>query len=148
MSKGRKMSYYEYTTGKEIIARLDHDADFMEAVLGLAKDAKIKNGRFTAIGALKNAVFGYYNQHKKEYQEVKYDAHCELAACIGNVSTKDGETFVHAHVVLSDDAGDCKAGHMLAGTVFAAEVHLTELVGPDLERKYDDVTGLSLWDIK
>jgi predicted DNA-binding protein with PD1-like motif len=142
------MSFYEYKPGKEIIARLDHDADFMQAVTQLAKDANVKNGRFTAIGALKNAVFGYYHQDKKEYQEVKYNAHCELAACIGNVSTKDGETFVHAHVVLSDDAGDSKSGHMLAGTVFAAEVHLQELVGPDLIRKYDDVTGLSLWDIK
>ena len=51
-------------------------------------------------------------------------------------------------MVLSDDRGNTVAGHMLEGTVFAAEVHLRELIGPSLERKYDDVTGLSLWGIK
>jgi len=142
------MSYYEYKPGKEYMARLHHNADFLRAVTELAKNTQIKVGRFTAIGALKNAVFGYYDQQKHEYQEIMYDYHCELAACIGNVSSKDGEVFVHAHVVLSDDAGDTKAGHMLAGTVFAAEVHLRELIGPNLERKYDDITGLSLWDIQ
>ena len=142
------MSYYEYKPGREFMARLEHDADLMLAVTELARNNEIKVGSFTAIGALKNAKFGYYDQQKQEYQEIEYDRHCEIAACIGNVSLKDGETFVHAHVVLSDNAGDSKSGHMLAGTVFAAEVHLTELAGPDLERKYDDVTGLSLWDIK
>ena len=142
------MSYYEYKLGREYMARLDHDADLLRAITDLAKDAGVKNGRFTAIGALKNARIGYYNQDKQVYQDLIIDNHCELAACIGNVSTKDGETFVHAHVVLSDDAGNTMAGHLLKGTVFAAEVHLRELTGPDLERKYDDVTGLSLWDIK
>ena len=127
---------------------MDHDADFMQATLELAKDAGIKVGRFTAIGALKNAKIGYYNQDKQVYQHIVIGEHCELAACIGNVSLKDGEVFVHAHVVLSDDAGSTVAGHLLNGIIFAAEVHLRELIGPSLERRYDEVTGLSLWDIK
>jgi len=67
---------------------------------------------------------------------------------VGNVSLKDGEPFVHAHAVLSDEKGNTRAGHLLEGIVFAAEVHLSQLEGPKLERKYDEVTGLSLWDIE
>ncbi|MBT3362817.1 MAG: DNA-binding protein [Chloroflexi bacterium] len=142
------MSFYEYKPGKEYIARLDHFADLLEAITELAQNTKIKAGRFTAIGALKNAKIGYYNQDMKKYEDIVFNQHCELAACIGNVSLKDGGVFVHAHVVLSDDAGNSKSGHLISGRVFAAEVHLTELTGPDLERKYDGLTGLSLWDIK
>jgi predicted DNA-binding protein with PD1-like motif len=47
--------------------------------------------------------------------------------------------------VLADEAGNIKAGHLLEGVVFAAEVHLRRLEGPKLERKHDEVTGLSLW---
>jgi predicted DNA-binding protein with PD1-like motif len=36
---------------------------------------------------------------------------------------------------------------LFEGIVFAAEVHLHQLEGPKLERKYDEVTGLSLWGI-
>jgi predicted DNA-binding protein with PD1-like motif len=142
------MSYYEYKSGKEYMARLDHDADFMKAVTELAKKAEIEVGRFTAIGALKRGRFGYYDQQKHRYEEIGFFRPCEIAICLGNVSLKDGDIFVHAHVVLSDDAGNTMAGHLLKGIVFAAEVHLTELSGPTLERKHDDITGLSLWDIK
>jgi hypothetical protein len=67
---------------------------------------------------------------------------------VGNISVKDGRPFVHAHAVLADKNGNTKAGHLLEGTVFAAEVYLRELKGAKLERKYDEVTGLSLWETR
>ncbi len=76
------------------------------------------------------------------------DSPQEIASCVGNISVKDGRPFVHAHAVLADKNGNTKAGHLLEGVVFAAEVHLRELKGAKLERKYDKVTGLSLWDIE
>jgi len=60
---------------------------------------------------------------------------------------KKGEPFVHAHAVLVDQTGDVKAGHLLEGRVFAAEIHIVELVGEKVVRKNDAATGLSLWDI-
>jgi predicted DNA-binding protein with PD1-like motif len=71
----------------------------------------------------------------------------EIASCIGNFSLKNGAPFVRAHAVLADQTGIARAGHLLAGRAFAAEVHLIELVGEKVERKSDAVTGLSLWNI-
>ena len=102
---------------------------------------------FTAIGALKNAKIGFYDQEKHEYLETSLLAPQEIASCVGNISTKNGKLFVHAHTALSDRDGNTKARHLLEGKVFAAEIHLTELVGEKLVRKDDKVTGLSLWDI-
>jgi predicted DNA-binding protein with PD1-like motif len=79
--------------------------------------------------------------------ETPLSATQEIASCVGNISMKDGIPFVHAHAVLADQNGNIKAGHLLEGKVFAAEVHLTELIGSKLVRKNDPVTGLSLWDI-
>jgi predicted DNA-binding protein with PD1-like motif len=69
----------------------------------------------------------------------------EIASGIGNISIKNGAPFVHAHAVLADHAGLVRAA--ACGRVFAAEVHLIELVGKKATRKSDAVTGLSLWDI-
>jgi predicted DNA-binding protein with PD1-like motif len=96
---------------------------------------------------LKNAKVGFYDQKKHEYSETLLLTPQEIASCIGNVSIKDGKAFVHAHAVLADQNDNVKAGHLLEGKVFAAEIHLTELVGEKLERKHDPVTGLSLWEI-
>ena len=136
---------FEYSASKELIVRLKHDADLVQTITELARSKGMEAGSFIAIGALKRARLGYYDQKNNEYREMEIDTPHEMASCIGNVSLKDGEPFVHAHVVLADEAGNTKAGHLFEGIVFAAEVHLHQLEGPRLERKYDEVTGLSLW---
>jgi len=142
------MGLFEYDASKELIVRLKHDADVVQSITELAKNKGIEAGSFTAIGALKRAKLGYYDQRSQEYREIRIDSPHEMASCMGNVSLKDGEPFTHAHVVLADETGNTKAGHLLEGIVFAAEVHLRQLEGPRLERKYDELTGLSLWNME
>jgi len=142
------MSIFECSAGKELMVRLKHDADLVQSIAELARNKGVEAGSFTAIGALKRARLGYYDQSGHEYREIKIDSPCELASCTGNISLKDGELFAHVHVVLADEAGNTKAGHLLEGIVFAAEVHLRQLEGPKLERKHDEATGLSLWNAK
>ena len=142
------MGLFEYSASKELIVRLKHDADLVQTMTELVRSKGIEAGSFTVIGALKRARLGYYDQKNHEYREIKIDSPHEMASCVGNVSLKDGEPFIHAHVVLADETGNTKAGHLLEGVVFAAEVHLRQLEGPRLERKYDEVTGLSLWNME
>ncbi len=139
------MNYSEYEPGKYIIARAEHDADLVEFIKNIAKKEKIKVGMFTAIGALKRARLGFYNQDTQKYQEISVDNPCEIASCVGNISSINGETFVHSHAVVSDDSGKAKGGHLSESTVFAAEIHIQVLKGPKLSREPDDTTGLSLW---
>ena len=141
------MSLFEYDANKELMVRLKHDADLIQSIAELARSRGIEAGSFTAIGALKSARLGYYDQKNHDYREIKIDSPHEMASCVGNVSLSDGEPFVHAHVVLADEKGSTKAGHLLQGIVFAAEVHLRQLEGPKLERKHDEVTGLWLWEV-
>jgi len=141
------MSFRELGGGRNFILRAKHDSDIIKFVTEMAKKNGIMTATFTAIGALKDAKLGFYDQKKHEYLETMLSAPQEIASCVGNISMKDGIPFVHAHAVLADQNDNIKAGHLLGGKVFAAEVHLTELVGSKLVRKNDAVTGLSLWDI-
>jgi predicted DNA-binding protein with PD1-like motif len=142
------MSYVKLDVGRNLVVRAKHDSDLVEFLTELAKKNRITAATFTAIGALKHAKLGFYDQKTHEYLETLLSSPQEIASCIGNISMKEGDPFVHAHAVLADRDGNTKAGHLLAGKVFAAEVHLTELLGTKLVRKYDAVTGLSLWDIQ
>ena len=142
------MSLFAYNVSKEVILRLKHDADLVQSITSFARSRGIEAASFAAIGALKRARLGYYDQKSHQYREMEIDSPHEMASCVGNVSLKDGEPFIHAHVVLADETGNTKAGHLFEGVVFAAEVHLRQLEGPRLERKYDEVTGLSLWNME
>jgi predicted DNA-binding protein with PD1-like motif len=144
---GLNMKVREAESARVFLVRAEHDSDIIGFVTELAKKQKIESAVFTAIGALKSAKLGFYDQEKQRYLETTLGAPQEIACCIGNVSLKEGEAFVHAHAVLADQEGNVKAGHLLEGRVFAAEIHLTELVGGKISRTRDAMTGLSLWDI-
>ena len=137
----------ELALGRTFLVRAEHDSDLIRFITELAKRQGIAVATFTAIGALKHAKLGFYDQTTHVYKEENLAEPQELAACIGNISTKENEPFVHAHAVLADVHGNTAAGHLLEGKVFAAEIHLTELKGKKIVRKHDVVTGLSLWDI-
>ena len=141
------MGVRSLNVGRNFLVRAKYDSDFLGFLTGLAQEQGIESATFTAVGALKEAKLGFYDQKKHIYVESLLEGSQEIASCVGNVSVKNGALFIHAHAVLADQAGVVRAGHLLAGRVFAAEVHLVELVGGKVARKSDSVTGLSLWDI-
>ena len=137
----------EVRVARNIIVRAEHNSEIIAFLTKLAKEHKILLGTFTAVGALKCAKLGFYDQARHEYLETKLVVPQEIASCVGNISFKEDEPFVHAHAVLADQKGSVSAGHLLEGTVFAAEIHLAQLLGKDVIRRKDALTGLSLWDI-
>jgi len=141
------MTLRKLEIGRVFLVRAKFDSEIIKFVTELAEKNAIMTASFTAIGALKHAKLGFYDQEKHRYLETLLLAPHEIASCVGNISIKEEQPFVHAHAVLADQNGHTKAGHLLEGKVFAAEIHLTELIGEKLVRKNDPVTGLSLWDL-
>ena len=136
---------FQLNAGDELVLSLRPDVDLVQSMTRFATDRGIATGSLVAIGALKKAKLGYYDQKKNRYREIRVDSPTEIASCTGNISLREGQPFAHIHVVLSDANGNTKAGHLLEGIVFAAEVHLRTLEGPRLERKHDSSSGLWLW---
>jgi predicted DNA-binding protein with PD1-like motif len=133
--------------GKSYLVRLDHDGDLIEQITGFCQDNGIRLGRVEAIGAVKTARIGYYDQQTREYQFQQLDRPMEILKLAGNVSLKDGEPIVHAHITLADENGKAYGGHLATGTVvFACECLVQELVGDELNRGFDKQTGLPLWE--
>jgi hypothetical protein len=134
-----------FRQGRIIFARLDHGEDIISQFTHLAEENEIETGALSAIGALSRAKIAYYDQISHEYGEIALEEPVELASCFGNISLRDGRPFVHAHAVLSDRTGRAWAGHLVRGTIFAAELYLQELSGLPLKRVPDSITGLNLW---
>ncbi len=142
------MASAEFNLKKTFLLRAEENTELVRFITKFAEDEEITAAEFTAIGALKRAKLGFYDQEKHGYHEITVDSPHEIASCIGNISVKNGRPFVHAHAVLAGEDGDTKAGHLVKGIVFAAEVHLHELEGAKLERKHEEETDLWLWDIE
>ncbi len=146
------MGSERYGRGASIVARLAHGDDLLGAIGRLAEEHGITVGEFRAIGALQRGALSFYDQgpadpRRRTYVTLPLDRPLEIVSLIGTVSRRDDATAVHAHACLADERGRCCGGHLAAGcVVFACEVVLDELAGPPLERVYDEVTGLALWE--
>ena len=131
-----------------VMGRLGHGKDLLEELTSVAGREGVTLGRVEALGAVKRARLGFYNQEEREYEFFEIDEPLEIASLIGNVSLKEGEPMVHAHVTLSDREGRARGGHLAPGTiVFACEFVMQALEGPELNRARDDATGLPLWEM-
>jgi len=132
--------------GKRLIGKLAHGVDLLEALTNICVEKGISLGRLEALGAVKKARIGFYNQAAREYEFLELDKPLEILKVIGNVSTRDDKTMVHAHITLGDNEGRAFGGHLAPGTiVFACEYVIEELAGNPLERGFDEETGLPLW---
>ncbi len=142
MSLSRKVKSNEIFMGK-----LSHDADLLGELNEICRDKKIHLGRIEAIGAVKKACIGFYNQTNQKYQIETISQPLEITSLIGNISIKDTQPMVHAHITLSDSKGNTYGGHLAPGTiVFACEWIIEVYEGPKFVRKLDQITGLPLWD--
>ena len=116
--------------GKDYLINIDKDEKVVETLTRFCKENGIKNAKLSGIGAVKKTEIGAYDLLKKEYIKREYSEILELLSLEGNVALKDGEPFIHAHVVLSDHKMQTLGGHLFETTVgVAGEFFLTQFDG-------------------
>jgi hypothetical protein len=137
----------EYNIKNIYQGRLYTGDDLLKELTSIVKEKGIKVGKISAIGAVQRAKISYYNQDEQVYQAKEFEKHLEIVNLLGNISIKDEEVMIHAHISLGDDEGNLFGGHLAEGTmVFACEFIIEEYQGEPLERVYDETTGLTLWN--
>lgn len=142
------MGALEVEPQKEYFVKIPYGSDLLVALKETASKLNVETGIFNVIGALQKAVLYYYVQDKKSFHENRFEEPLEIVSGMGNIARKGNETIIHCHLVLANKKGNCFGGHLAEGSkVFAGEVYLRSFK-PALMRKYDEVTGLNLFDIQ
>ncbi len=141
------MKLAESKVGKIVFARLFEDEDLLDTITLAAEKANVSAGFFFLIGTLKQAKMGFFREEK--YEIIEMSQPLEIVSCLGNISVKEGKTFAHAHIAVSDDKGRVFGGHVMPGCIISAtgELVLAEAVGIKLLRKFEEKAKLSLWSL-
>ena len=123
-----------YHTGQEV----------MKGLLAFARKNKLVAGHLTGIGAISDAVIGYFDPEKKKYLRIHEEGQMELLSLTGNLALNDKDPFFHVHVALGLRDGSARGGHLFEATVRpTVELFLTTYAKPVL-RKTDAEWGLPL----
>ncbi len=123
------------------------DDEVVQELTRFAKEHDLAYSHYTDIGAFKNALLGFFDRAKKDYQKIPIDEQVEVLSLIGDIALSRGDPKLHAHAVLGKADGAACGGHLLEARVWPTlEVVLTESPA-HLRRKLDEETGLALIDI-
>ena len=121
---------------------IEKDEKVMHSLTKFCLDNNIQNGKISGIGAVKMTEIGAYDIVKKEYLKKEYSDVFELISFEGNVTLKENQPFVHAHVVLSNHNMAAVGGHLFESTVAAVgEFFLRKFEGSAF-RKLNREVGL------
>jgi predicted DNA-binding protein with PD1-like motif len=126
---------------------LDTGDEVTECLLAFAREHSLSAAGFTGLGAFSDAVLGYFDWQKKDYNKIRIEEQVEVLNLTGNIALADGEPKLHPHVVLGKADGSAHGGHLLEGHVRPTlEVIVTESPA-HLRRKSDPETGLALIEL-
>ncbi|MDP2736919.1 MAG: DNA-binding protein [bacterium] len=132
---------------KLVWLQIKHGDDLYGVLSDYCLKNNVKAGLIFAVGALKNAKLSFYDQSKKVFLPENINKPLEILSCLGNISLKDGKPFVHAHLTVSDKTGRVYGGHLEKGSIiFACECAIMEAGGEFLNREFNKLTGLNLWN--
>lgn len=133
---------------RTIVAALDKGDDTIPCLEEIATAHGLTGASFTAIGAFRRAVLGYFDRDRKEYERIPVDEQVEVLSLLGDVALDGDEPAVHAHVVLGRRDGTTCGGHLLETEVWPTlEVFITE-VPEELRKSHDRETSLALLDLR
>jgi len=127
-----------FDSGDEVIAGMQQ----------AAAEYKLAASHFTAIGAFQEVSLGFFEVTTKKYRDTTFHEQLEVLSLIGDVSLKDADPQIHAHVVVGREDATTRGGHLIRGIVRPTlEVILIE-APTHLHRVYNPEFGLALLDLK
>ena len=133
---GARTYLLEFRTGQEV----------MKGLLAFARKHKLVAGHLTGIGAVSDAVLGYFDPQKKAYLRNHEKGQAEVLSLTGNLAVYDNEPFFHVHVALGLRDGSARGGHLFEGTVRPTVELILTTYSKAVRRKIDTETGLPLLD--
>lgn len=147
LSNDQEMKYeYKLAGNRQYIVSISNGEELMGALTAFCQERNITLGTITGIGAIDEMTLRFFNPTTKQYEDRKFEEQMEIANLTGNVSTLNGETYLHVHVTLGRADFTALAGHLLSARVHCAGEFIVEDLQGRLERSYSDEVGLNLYD--
>lgn len=132
---------------RTFIVVMDNGDEVMSALESFCAQQGITAARFTAIGAFSSATLGYFDWERKDYDRIALREQVEVLTLTGDVTDKDGQPALHAHVVIGKRDGTAHGGHLLDAYV-RPTLELMLIESPScLRRTHDPESGLPLIDL-
>ena len=127
-----------------VFVRLERGEDVHASLTALAAERGWAGAAVTGIGAVDEVEVGFYHLDRRVYERRPVPGIHELLSLTGNLSVKDGEPFLHAHVVLMDAGFAVHGGHLFRARIAVTGEFSVRQTDLRMVRVPDEGVGLPL----
>ena len=130
--------------GSKWVVSINIGEEVVETLKKFCEDNKIKLATINGIGAVKKATIGFYNLETKKYYPKELDGDYEITSLLGNISTMNGEVYLHLHINLADSTYNTFGGHLNSAVIGGVGEFIIEEIDGEIERGFNEEVGLNL----
>ena len=139
------MDYRKF--GDTYVIRMDRGEEIISSLTDFCKKENVTLGSVDALGAADHAVVGLYDVSSRQFHKKTFDEPLEISSLHGNISTKDGEIYLHLHINLAREDLSVVGGHLAECRLSATCEMFVRRIEGTVERRHDEaVTGLNLYE--
>jgi len=131
--------------GNKYVVRLDRPEEVVSTLKRFCQEQGITLGWIMGIGAVNKVKVGLFETTSKQYIAEVFEGNYEITSLLGNVSTLNGEVYLHFHVNLSDKNHRAFGGHLNEAYISATGEFLIEAMEGKVEREFSEEVGLNLY---
>jgi len=141
------MYRFRQVAGGRYVVSIGNHEEVVGALAKFCEEMGIASGSISGIGAVSEAVLRFFEPRTKDYADKRFSEQMEIANLTGNISSMQGNVYLHLHVTLGRSDCSALAGHLLSACVNGACELVVEDFGTKVERVYDPGIGLNCYDL-
>lgn len=131
--------------GNHYVVRIDKGEEVLTCLEKLCRKEQIRLGSAVGLGATDRVTVGLFDTAEKVYKKRELTGPMEITSLVGNISTKEGEPYLHFHINVCDEKNQILGGHLNECWISATcEIALTKIDG-SVEREMSEEIGLNLY---
>ncbi|MDT3366308.1 MAG: DNA-binding protein [Bacteroidota bacterium] len=141
------MYTYKEVGGGRYVLSLDNHVEISAALKAFCEEKGIYAGTVYGLGAVNKAIFRYLNPETMKYVDKTFEEQMEITNLTGNISSKDGQVYLHLHITASRSDYSCIGGHLLTAWISGACELIVEAFDATIGRRLDPDLGINLYDL-
>lgn len=126
------------------VVRIDKGEEVIQCMKKFIEEENVKAGSITGIGAADLIEAGLYNTAKKAYNSKIFEGDFEITNFSGNITTKNGEHYLHMHITFADENLKAYGGHLNNAIISGACEIVVDVIDASIERELDEDIKLNI----
>jgi predicted DNA-binding protein with PD1-like motif len=133
--------------GNKYFVRIDKGEEVVASLQQFCNNNGVKLGSVIGLGAADRATIGLFNTITKEYHNKELVGEYEITNLTGNITTKDGEIYLHLHITLGDEDYNAHGGHLNECWISGTCELVIDAAEGEIGRAFDEYSGLNIWNL-